>query len=631
MPSSATIRHSRRLFGNFIIRLTSSTSQASRFQKPHGRASSQHRLLSLSSFSSHSTPKSTPLAAHKQTLLAELVSENKWSKDTEKTLDGGAFPLTQETLVYVLKKLEGNPRKALDFVEWAQGKKGFPIGPVAYDILIRISAQKDFMKEFWRIVKEMQDRGLVVDEETHQNILTKFVKERMVNEAAAWKKLKSLMQEDSTMRTNVESVAETISGSDWSEEVEAKLGSLDLQFTDVLVIRVLRELRALPLKALSFFRWVGSRPAYRHTAATYASIVRVLGRSDSIEEFWNTVKEMKDEGYELDFDTYIKLARRFQKWKMMKDAVDLYEFMMEGPYKPSMQDCSLLLQQIALSGLPDMDLVFRVVQIFENGGNSLSKSVYDGIHRSLTSVGRFDEAHQIMRTMKDAGFEPDNITYSQLVFGLCKAGRPEEARKVLDEMEDQGCIPDLKTWTILIQGHFLVGEVNGALSCFTRLLEKNCDADADLIAVIVKGLCDRNRAVDAHAIFVEILETGKLKPWQATYKLLIERLLKNGRLEEGLKLLNLMKSHGFPPFPEPFVDYISKSGTVEDGMDFLKALTVKRFPSTLAHVHLLQAFFKEGRNAEAQDLLYKFPHHIRNHADVLSLFGSSNPKAKAAA
>ncbi|KAF3793637.1 Pentatricopeptide repeat-containing protein [Nymphaea thermarum] len=631
MPSSATVRHSRRLFGNLILRLTCSTSQASRFQKPHGPSTSQHRLVSISSFSSHSAPISTQSAAHEKILLAELVSEKKWSNETEKALDGAGFPLTHETVVYVLKKLEGNPRKALDFFEWVQEKKGLSISPVSYDILIRIAAHKDFMKEFWRIVKEMQDRGLVVDEETYQNILTRFVKERMVNEAAAWKQLKSLMQEKSTLRTNVESVVGIISGWDWNEQVEAQLGSLDLQFSDVLVIRVLRELRALPLKALNFFRWVGRQPDYRHTATTYGSIVRVLGRSDSIEEFWNSVREMKDEGFELDFDTYIKLARRFQKWKMMKDAVDLYEFMMEGPYKPSMQDCSLLLQQIALSGLPDMDLVFRVVQIFEKGGNSLSKSVYDGIHRSLTSVGRFDEANQIMKTMKNAGFEPDNITYSQLVFGLCKAGRLEEARKMLDEMEEHGCTPDLKTWTILIQGHFLVGEVNQALSCFTRMLEKNCDADADLIAVMVKGLCDKNRVVDAYTILVEIVETGNLRPWQATYKLLIERLLKNGRLEEGLKLLNLMKSHGLPPFPEPFVNYISKRGTVEDGMDFLKALTVKRFPSTSAHVHLLQAFFKEGRNPEAQDLLYKFPHHIRNHADVLSLFGSSNPKGKAAA
>ncbi|KAI3512879.1 hypothetical protein L1887_20201 [Cichorium endivia] len=41
--------------------------------------------------------------------------------------------------------------------------------------------------------------------------------------------------------------------------------------------------------------------------------------------------------------------------------------------------------------------------------------------------GQFDEAQKMMTAMKDAGYEPDNITYSQLIFGLCKAWRLEDA------------------------------------------------------------------------------------------------------------------------------------------------------------------------------------------------------------
>ncbi|CAI9304177.1 unnamed protein product [Lactuca saligna] len=175
-----------------------------------------------------------------------------------------------------------------------------------------------------------------------------------------------------------------------------------------------------------------------------------------------------------------------------------YKHMMDSPYKPSIQHCSVLLKTIAGNISPNLDLVFRVVNKFEATGNSLSKSVYDGIYRSLTSVGQFDEAKKMMIAMKDAGYEPNNITYSQLIFGICKARRLEDAAKVLDEMQANGCNPDIKTWMILIKGHCLANEVDKALIIFANMIEKGCKADADLLDVLVHGLLSQNKAIEAH-------------------------------------------------------------------------------------------------------------------------------------
>lgn len=479
------------------------------------------------------------------------------------------------------------------------------------------------MGEFWAVLGEMGAKGVEIDEETYKTLLGCFNREKMAKEAAALTQFYSNMVERSALDARVRAVVEIVLGSDWSEEVEKKLGDLKISFSDVGVVKVLREARGHPSQALGFFRWVAEKSGFSHNAVTYNAMLRILGRDDCIEAFWNMTKEMKSKGHEMDIDTYIKLLRQFLKRKMMEEAVELYEFMMEGPYKPSIQDCIVLLRQISLSGNPDLDLVFRVARNYEASGHSLSKAVYDGIHRSLTSVGRFDEAEKILSSMKDAGFEPDNITYSQVVFGLCKAGRLDEACEMLDEMEARGCTPDLKTWTILIQGHCLAGEVDKAAASFTKMIEKNLDADADLLEVLVNGLCSKNRAGAAYNLVVEMVEKARLRPWQATYKNLINKLLGEGKLEEAFKLLRIMKSHNFPPFPDPFVHYISKFGTVEDAAEFLKALTVKKFPSLTAYLHVFQSFVKEGRHSEAQDLLYKCPHHIRNHVDVLKLFSST--------
>nr|XP_010929894.1 pentatricopeptide repeat-containing protein At3g48250, chloroplastic [Elaeis guineensis] len=532
-------------------------------------------------------------------------------------------PPTEESILYVLKKLDKKPQKALSFFNCITSQYGFKPAHPTYNLMLRILGHKDSVKDFWAFLKSMDHAGHTIDRSTYVTLLANFKKHKMAAESSALTQFYSRTMAKAASDTAIDSAVKIIlDAEEWNEAAEKKLQDLDLSLSEIMVAKVLQELRDCPSKVLAFFRWVGQRPGYKHGSVAYNAMARVLGQGDFIGEFWSLVQEMKGEGHEMDIDTYIKLSRRFQKTKMMREAVELYEFMMDGPYKPAIQDCGMLLRQIALSGMPDLELVFRVVRKYEAAGYSLSKVVYDGIHRSLTSIGKFDEADEILKKMKLAGYEPDNITYSQLVYGLCKAKRLDDACKVLDEMEAGGCIPDLKTWTVLIQGHCSAGEVNKALELLAKMIEKNCEADADVLDVLVKGLCSKRRADGAYTLVVEMVESARIRAWQATYKYLIQELLSVRMLEEALKLLNTMKSHKFPPFADPFPPYIAKYGTIEDARDFLKALTVNDYPSATAYLHVFKSFFQEGRYSEAQDLLFKCPHHIRKHGEISKLFGS---------
>ncbi|KAH7670600.1 TPR-like protein [Dioscorea alata] len=532
-------------------------------------------------------------------------------------------PPSQESVLYVLKKLDKKPHKALEFLSCISEKHSFNPNAPTRNLMLRILGRKDHLKDFWVFLRSMTSDGYSIDQGTYLTLLASFKQQKLPAECSALAKFYKDVGLKTELQNSVNGVAKAIVDADvWDDEVERRLEDLGVSWSEDLVVRVLREVRNHPLKALSFFRWVIGRQDFNHGSAAYNAVARVLGRQESIEEFWSLVDEMKKKGLDMDIDTYIKLSRYFKKSKMMKDAVELYEFMMDGPYKPAIQDCGMLLRQISLSGSVDLELVYRVVRKYEAAGYSLSKVVYDGIHRCLTSTGQFDEADEILRKMKQEGFEPDNITYSQLVYGLCKAKRLEEACKVLDEMEECGCVPDVKTWTILIQGHCSAGQVEKALECMTKMIAKGCNADADLMDVLVKGLCGENKEDGAYTLIVEMVERARVRPWQATYKYLIHELLNKRKLEEGLEILRMMKSHNFPPFADPFPSYISKFGTVGDAEEFLKALTVNNFPSSAAYLNVFKSFFKEGRYPEAQDLLFKCPHHIRKHADICELFGS---------
>ncbi|KAI3454423.1 hypothetical protein Pfo_011086 [Paulownia fortunei] len=555
----------------------------------------------------------------------EIFSSDDWHKKLDKELEDSTLALTHETVMYVLKKLSKDPEKASRFLKWAVEKNGFQPSSSIYSLILRIYANKDFMKEFWVAIKEMKEKGYYIDEETYKSIFTMFRGLKMENEATALRHFYERFIKENAMEDSVKEVVDVIKSAEWGEQVESKLGKMEIIVSDNFVLRVLKELRGkgYPVKAFRFSKWVDKSLGFRHNSVTYNGILRVLCWEESIAEFWSVLEEMKSAGFELDIDTYIKVSRQLQKSKMLGDAVKLYEHMMDSSFKPSVTECNLLLRTIATYNAPDLDLVYRVVNKFEAAGHSFSKNIYDGIHRSLTSLGKFDKAEKIVETMRNAGYEPDNVTYSQLVFGLCKSRRFDEAAKVLDVMEEQGCIPDIKTWTILIKGHCAANEIDKALLCFAKMMEKSFDADADLLDVLINGFLSQSRTIGAYTLLVELVQKARLRPWQSTYKNLIQKLLRERKLEEAMELLRLMKKHNYPPFPEPFVQYISKFGSVEDAWQFLMALSVKEYPTVSAYQHVFKSFFDEGRHSEAKDLLYKCPHHIRKHPAVCCLFGSA--------
>ncbi|CAN6903620.1 unnamed protein product [Brassica oleracea] len=472
--------------------------------------------------------------------MLQLVLENDWSKEVVEGLRKPDTPLTHETAIYVLRKLAKHPEKAYSFLDWVIRESDLtPSSPLYSTMLRMILVQQRPMERFRTTLTDMKQGGFCLDEETYKTIYTLLNRE-------SYKDAKALARfyNDNAMYVVADNVSASVSKQDWGCEVERQLQGMKLPLSDHnFVIRVLNGLKEHPLKAFSFLRWVGG--CYKHSTVTYNAALRILARPSSVAEFWSVVDEMKEAGHEVDFDTYIKVSRQFQMSRMMIEAVKLYEFMTDGPFKPSVEDCSLLLKSLSAGPSPDLDLVYRVSRKYESTGKPLSKAVYDGIHRYLTSVARFDEAGDTMKAMRDAGYQPDNITYSQLVFGLCKARRLEEACGVLDQMEADGLFPDVKTWTVLIQGYFKNNEVDKAFAFFENMLEKGLVIDSGLLDVMVGMFLSQSRIEEACKFLKEKVKNANVKPWRTTYKGVIDKLHEINKGEEALDLVQMMKKQNY--------------------------------------------------------------------------------------
>ncbi|PWA61704.1 pentatricopeptide repeat (PPR) superfamily protein [Artemisia annua] len=476
------------------------------------------------------------------------------------------------------------------------------------------------VKEFWELVEVMGKRGYGVKKGAAVRVMEKFVEMGLDRDV---EKLKGLFKLGSGVGKVGARVSKVVRGEPWGEAVEKKLLDMGVVFTSELVKLVLENLGTDGNKAVIFFRWVEESGLFKHDEATYNALLRELGREEYVDKFWRVVGEMKDAGFEMEKGCYVLVLRQFVKKRMLKDAVDLYEFAMGGKVKPSLQDCVYLLRKIVTSSELDMELVSKVLRVYKESGNKFSSSELNTVLKSLTSVGRYSECNKILRAMEDVGFYPDEKMQGKIGFQLSKDGKTEEASEFVDFVEGSGTVSSYKTYESLIDGYCISGHLDKAADCFQTLLKNGGASSAGYaLETLTNVYCSKGKADEAYRLLLSAVYENNVKPWHTTYKLLISKLLEQGLFNKATDLFGPMKADGYPPYLSPFVKYVSKTGTTDETLMFLTKMTDKKVPSINVYTRVFKAYFKAGRHSEAQDFLSKCPGFIKNHVDVLNLFYS---------
>ncbi|XP_060192311.1 pentatricopeptide repeat-containing protein At3g02490, mitochondrial-like [Lycium barbarum] len=557
-------------------------------------------------------------------VLTDIFSKpNKTNDDIKLDLDSNNVTLTHDLVIKALRSFNTAPDVARRVFNWVKDNESERLSSKVYNYMLGILGSNGFVKEFWGMVQVMKSKGYGVSRGTFNRAIERFEKDKLSDDV---KKLKELYGDNSSEEV-CSKVCKLIRGNVWGDDVEKKLRELNFEFSSELVSMVLENLECEANKALIFFRWIEESGLFKHNDRTFNAMARVLGREESGEKFWRLVDEMRTAGFEMEREIYVRVLDNFVKRKMIKDAVDLYEFAMVGVNKPSSQDCTFLLKKIVVSKELDLNLFSKVLRVFTESGNSLTGANLDAVLKSLTSVDRFGECNKILKAMEDAGFTPSQIQQSKIAFNLGSGGKDKESNEFMNYIESTGTIPKSKTWTSLIEGYCEAGDLAKASDAFEMMVEKEGTSHAGYALELLVSLhCRKRRAIHAFKLVEKMANEKGLRVWHTTYKFLVGKLLAQRGFEEALNVLHLMKIQDYPPFLDPFIKYLSKSGSADEALAFTETVTVKKFPSTSVFLNLFEAYFKAGKRSEAQDFLAICPRYIRNHADVLNLFCSMKPQ-----
>lgn len=559
------------------------------------------------------------------TLLTNILSKSSNNDEIKTGLESIDLGITHDMVLATLKHLKDEPEIAWRFFSFVSETENQRLSSRAYNSALGILGRKGYVDRFWGLVEVMKKKGFGIHEGTNGRVTKSFEKDGMMEDLGKFKEVYG--RKESSIENVSSRVCKLIRKQEWDEEVQKKLRDLGVSWSNELVAMVIGRLGPDPLKALMFFWWVEEDPSFKHDKVSYNAMLKVLGREDSVEKFWRIVDEMKGAGYEMDMETYVLVIGRFYDRRMVKDAVDLYEFMMGSETKPNVSDSIFLLRKIVTSKDFGIDLFSRALKIYADAGNSLTRSNLDSLVKALISVERLQESGKILKSMQEYGFIPTNEDYNKIIYLLGSAGKSDESSRIIDGMEASGLNLDYTTYSSLIHGQCVAHELEKASSSFQTMVEKFGVADAALACnILVDGFCYKKRAEDAYKFLSKMVDNTELRPFHNTYKTLIVKLLSRGSLTEALGLLRLMKHNNYPPYLNPFIRHISKSGTGTDAMRFLSAVSDKKYPSTTVFIQMFEAFFKAGRHSEAQNCLSECPSYIRSHADVLNLFCAQKSK-----
>uniref|UniRef100_A0A1J3CTL9 Pentatricopeptide repeat-containing protein, mitochondrial n=1 Tax=Noccaea caerulescens TaxID=107243 RepID=A0A1J3CTL9_NOCCA len=391
------------------------------------------------SFSSDKT-SATEEEASAEAVVIDVFSRLSSKDEITKELDSNNIVISHDLVLEALRSLESSPDVAARFFRWVLEASPRKISSKSYNTMLLILGVNGLVDEFWKLVDDMKKKGHGVSANVRDKVGEKFQKDGLKGDLNRLKEIFASGSIDNSVYKVCNRVCKIVMKDEWNADSEKRLRDLKIKFNSDLVKMIVEKLDMEPRKALLFFRWIGESGRFKHDEKTYNAMARVLGKEKFLDRFQKLVEETRTAGYEMEMETYVRVSARFCQTKMIKEAVELFEFAMVGGNTPTAHCCSLLLKKICTSKKLDMVLFSRTVKAYTGNGNVVTDSMMQSVLKSLRSVDRIGQSNEVLKAMNNegGGYIPSGNLQSVIVSGLSRKGKKDEANELVEFMDASG-------------------------------------------------------------------------------------------------------------------------------------------------------------------------------------------------
>ncbi|MQM04707.1 hypothetical protein Taro_037503 [Colocasia esculenta] len=353
-----------------------------------------------------------------------------------------------------------------------------------------------------------------------------------------------------------------------------------IHFTPEFVEEILRSCQRYGRPVLQFFSWIGKVAGYARTTEAYNMAIKISGSGKDFAYMRHLYQEMKRRGCLVTADTWTIMIAQYgragltemalKKFKDMKDDGFLpngntYKFLISflcGKKGRKLPEAITAFQEMLRAGyMPDKELAESYLSCLCESGkihearkcletlrkNGLTAQTgYSLLTKSLCRAGLLEEAVMLVNELSHLGCEIDQYIYGSLVHGLLRGGRQEEAFCKIEEMKKSGIQPTVAIYTSLIVQFFKERHIAKALEMFKKMREDGFEPTVVTYSALIRGYVSAGMISDAWDIYYRMATKGPLPDFH-TYSMFITCLCRVGRSEEGLQLLHEMLGRGIFP------------------------------------------------------------------------------------
>ncbi|CAN4080016.1 unnamed protein product [Withania somnifera] len=421
-------------------------------------------------------------------------------------------------------------------------------------------------------------------------------------------------------------------------------------------------------EALQTFRWASKLRNFTHNQSTYRALIHklcIFRRLDCVQELLDEM--CSSVGSTPDDDTFVTIVRGLGRARMIKQVIKIPELVSKFEKKPTLKLYNSILDVlvkedidiarefyrkkmmgtgiqgddytygILMKGLCLTNRIgdgFKLLQVMKTRGVMPNTVIYNTLMHALCKNGKVGRARSLMRELAEPsdatfniltsaycgegnlvqalvmleksfskGYIPDVITVTKVVELLCNKGRASEAVEVLEKVEERGGIVDVVAYNTLIYGFCRLGKARVGCCLLKEMESKGCLPNRDTYNGLISGLCDSKMLDLALDMFNEMKRVGI--NWNfVTYNILINGLCSGGRVEDGLKIMELMEddkgASAFPISPYNGVIYgFYKENRLEEALAFLRKMEYL-FPRAVDRSIRILCFCENGNMGEAR-------------------------------
>ncbi|KAL7090133.1 hypothetical protein ACP275_12G021500 [Erythranthe tilingii] len=240
--------------------------------------------------------------------------------------------------------------------------------------------------------------------------------------------------------------------------------------------------------------------------------------------------KMREAGFEPDLVVYNNLLNGYSVAGKMADASHLLVEMRRNGVEPNATSYTIMIQ--ALCGREKMEEATRVFSEMEKNGCEADVVTYTTLISGFCKWGKIKKAHELLEAMIRKGHIPNATTYLYFMLAHEKKEELEECLELVNEMKKIRVSPDLFIYNTILRLSCKLGETESGIRIMNELEENGITPGVDTYIILIGGLVEQARLVEACDYFQEMVERGLFSaPQYGVMKDLLNSLLRDDKLQ----------------------------------------------------------------------------------------------------